>query len=176
MGYRTSTDVYFLDAPPEKVWTLVADPTVIEELVAHGVTFEPELQGPVSTGDTWVEVHGPECDDDRVPWEVVEARAPEVVRLHGWQSGMRQESTFELTPHDGGTILRTRLTLTPTLRGRSKAATADVAPVRGRDARVDGRARARPGEAEPAGTTACGGRALVVIGRHAIYICPWRSG
>ena len=120
MGYRTSTDVYFLDAPPEKVWTLVADPTVIEELVAHGVTFEPELSGPVSTGDAWVEVHGPECDDDRVPWEVVEARAPEVVRLRGWQSGMRQESTFELTPHDGGTMLRSRLTLTPSLRGRSK--------------------------------------------------------
>ena len=120
MGYRTSTDVYFLDAPPERVWELVADPTVIEELVAHGVTFEPAPDGPVSTGDTWVEVHGPECNDDRVPWKVVEARPPQIVRLHGWQSGMRQESTFELTPHDGGTILRTRLTLTPTLRGRSK--------------------------------------------------------
>ena len=120
MGYRTSTDVYFLDASPERVWALVADPTVIEELVAHGVTFEPERSGPVSTGDTWVEVHGPECDGDRVPWTAVEARAPELVRLHGWQSGMRQESTFELTPHDGGTMLRTRLTLTPSLRGRSK--------------------------------------------------------
>ena len=120
MGYRTSKDVYFVDAPPEKVWPLVADPTVIEELVAHGVTFEPELRGPVSTGDTWVEVHGPECDDDRVPWKVVEARAPELVRLHGWQSGMRLESTFELSPHDGGTMLRNSLTLTPTLRGRSK--------------------------------------------------------
>ena len=120
MGYRTSSDVYFLDAPPEKVWSLVADPTVIEELVAHGVTFEPELHGPVSTGDTWVEVHGPECDGDRVPWTVVEARAPQLVRLRGWQSGMRQESTFELTPHDGGTMLRSRLTLTPSLRGRSR--------------------------------------------------------
>lgn len=120
MGYRTSTDVYFLDAPPERVWRVVADPTVIEELVAHGVTFEPELRGPVSTGDTWVEVHGPECDGDRVPWEVVEARAPELVRLHGWQSGIRQEVTHALSAHDGGTMLRTTLTLTPTLRGRSK--------------------------------------------------------
>ena len=120
VGYRTSTDVYFLDAPPERVWALVADPTVVEELVAHGVTFEPPLGGPVSTGDTWVEVHGAECDDDRVPWTAVEARAPELLRLHGLQSGMRQESTYELSPHDGGTMLRTRLTLTPTLRGRSK--------------------------------------------------------
>ena len=120
VGYRTSTDVYFLDAPPERVWELVADPTVIEELVAHGVTFEPERHGPASVGETWVEVHGPECNGDRVPWTVVEARAPELIRLHGWQSGMRQEATYELSPHDGGTMLRTRLTLTPTLRGRSK--------------------------------------------------------
>lgn len=43
-----------------------------------------------------------------------------LLRLRGWQSGMRQESTYELSAHDGGTMVRTRLTLTPTLRGRSK--------------------------------------------------------
>ncbi len=83
-------------------------------MVAHGVTFEPEISGPVSTGDTWVEVHGEECDGERVPWEAVEARAPEFLRMDGWQTGIRQTATYELRPHDGGTMLRTTLTMTPT--------------------------------------------------------------
>ncbi|MGY4645241.1 SRPBCC family protein [Cellulomonas sp. URHB0016] len=118
MAYRSFEQVHWFAAEPDRVWDLLVDPVTIVELEEHGSRVEPLVSAPVTVGDRWTEVHGAECDGDRVPWRVVASSIGSSLVEVGSQRGVRQTITSTIHPHDGGTLLTVKVVFSPGLSGR----------------------------------------------------------
>lgn len=114
----------FIDAPPERVWALVADvgqmPSMSSEL--QSVEWQGGATGP-AVGGTFV---GRSRHDALGEWEttsyVIECEAPRVL---AWAVGDRDEPSalwrFTLEPREGGTQLRQWMRMGPGRSGLSVA-------------------------------------------------------
>lgn len=105
-------------APADRIWPLLVDPRPLASAGEHPVTVElPEGFLGVE-GDQWVEVHGPECDDDRVPCRVLVATPFDLLRVSSKQRGIRQTIEHRLTSHGDHTFVEETITFAPTFAGR----------------------------------------------------------
>ena len=120
MGYRSFEQGHWFAAEPDRVWRLLVDPVAIVELDEHGSRVEPPIAAPVTVGDRWTEVHGDECDGDRVPWRVVALSVGSSITEVGAQRGIRQTVTSTVHPHDGGTWLTVKVVFAPGVAGRAR--------------------------------------------------------
>jgi hypothetical protein len=118
VGYRSFEKGHWFAADPDRVWRLLVDPAALVELEGHGARVEPQVSAPVTVGDRWTEVHGTECDGDRVPWRVAALSLGSSVTQVGVQRGIRQTVTSTIHPHDGGTWLTQRVVFSPGVAGR----------------------------------------------------------
>ena len=108
-----------IETTPDRLWAILLDPVAMSEFADHPVSVEPSgrLQGAV--GETWTEMHGPECDDDRVQCVLVAVEPARRLRLRTKQRGVEQTVEYTLTPMDGSrTELQERIVFTPTFAGR----------------------------------------------------------
>jgi hypothetical protein len=119
MAYRSITDQRFIRADPASIWPYLAEPRKLAGVGDHPVEIESAHQKCDGIGDTWVEVHGAECDHQRVPWRVISAEYPRMYRCVGRQIGIKQTVEFTVTPVEDGSLVRHRIVFSPTLTGRS---------------------------------------------------------
>jgi uncharacterized protein YndB with AHSA1/START domain len=94
-----------LDGPPERVWELVMDPTLLERWVTTHVSLGDDVQpGPAAEGDSFTQrlrLAGKGFD---VRWRVVEAERPSHARWVGrGPARSTAEVAYRFTPADGGT-------------------------------------------------------------------------
>ena len=121
MAYRSTSVVRFVAAEPEVIWPLVSDPRWISAAGDHPVTVEPDAGSSTAltaVGDSWVEVHGEECDNDRVRWRVVASEAPGLIRIAGSQRGVRQVAEYKIVSTPGGALVKERIVFSPSFAGR----------------------------------------------------------
>jgi uncharacterized protein YndB with AHSA1/START domain len=94
-----------LAAPPERVWELVMDPTMLERWVStHDSLVDDAEHGPAAEGDSFTQrlrLAGKGFD---VRWRVIEAERPSFARWVGkGPARSTAEVTYRFTPSDGGT-------------------------------------------------------------------------
>jgi uncharacterized protein YndB with AHSA1/START domain len=94
-----------LDAPPERVWELVMDPTLLERWVTtHASLGDDAAPGPAAEGDSFTQrlrLAGKGFD---VRWRVVEAERPSYARWVGaGPARSTAEVVYRFTPSDDGT-------------------------------------------------------------------------
>ncbi|MFZ4893463.1 SRPBCC family protein [Plantibacter sp. Mn2098] len=116
MAYRSIETSETFAAEPAEIWRLLVDPRI--QLEDHPVTIEGPASFVGAVGERWVEQHGPECDDDRVEWTVIEAEFPTRYRMRGRQRGITQTSGYTLQAVDGGTLVIDRLVFGASFAGR----------------------------------------------------------
>lgn len=96
------------NAPPERVFALLTDPDVIASAMpavrSHSVLspdrWEAKVKPPL-----------PFAPSVTVQFEVLDRRPPEHAELHAHGAGADVTSTFDLSPVDGGTLMRWRTEL-----------------------------------------------------------------
>jgi Polyketide cyclase / dehydrase and lipid transport len=118
MGYRHVQDERLLKAEPETIWRFLVEPSESSKSESHPVVVESLKQLCDHVGDCWTEVHGAECDHDRVEWRVVSANAPHHYAYVGKQRGIKQRVAYALTPGGEGTTVVERIDFSPALTGR----------------------------------------------------------
>jgi uncharacterized protein YndB with AHSA1/START domain len=102
---RAVTESVILGAPPERVWEVVMDPTMLERWVTtHDSLGEDAEPGPASEGDSFTQrlrLAGMGFD---VRWQVVEAGRASFARWVGeGPAGSTAEVDYRFEPEDGGT-------------------------------------------------------------------------
>ena len=119
MGYRSFTNSRRIETTPDRLWAMLLDPRAMSQFADHPVSVEPNgsLRGTV--GETWIETHGPECDDDRVHCVIIDVDRSRRLRLSTKQRGVKQTVEYTLTSIDGArTELEERIVFAPTFAGK----------------------------------------------------------
>jgi uncharacterized protein YndB with AHSA1/START domain len=101
---RAVEETVVLDAPPQRVWEVVMDPTLLERWVTMHDSLVDGEPGPASEGDSFTQrlrLAGKGFD---VRWRVVEAEAPRLARWQGkGPGGSIADVTYRLSPEADGT-------------------------------------------------------------------------
>jgi Polyketide cyclase / dehydrase and lipid transport len=118
MGYRYFENEQVLKSAPATIWGFLVDPAKLPHSPDHPVGIESSKTVCDRVGDHWTEVHGAECDHDRIRWSVVASDAPLRYCVEGRQRGIKQRVTYTLTPGDGGTTVVERIDFSLSLAGR----------------------------------------------------------
>jgi uncharacterized protein YndB with AHSA1/START domain len=101
---QTVTESILLEAPPERVWEAVMDPSRLGDWVTTHVSVEPVAPGPVGEGDAFRQRLRLSGKAFEVDWTVVEAEAPTVALWRGdGPAGSVAEVSYRLEPDGGGT-------------------------------------------------------------------------
>jgi uncharacterized protein YndB with AHSA1/START domain len=121
-----------LDVPPERVWEVVMDPTMLERWVTtHDSLGDDAQPGPAAEDDTFTQrlrLAGKRFD---VRWRVVEAERPRHARWVGeGPVRSRAEVAYRFTRSDGGTRFEysNRLALPGGVAGRIAGGLLSAAP------------------------------------------------
>jgi len=117
MGYRSIETVRVIPAPPEAIWPYLIDPGKLSDIGDHHVDIESDRTLTGARGESWVEQHGPECDDDRVKWTVIESDTLARYRIRGRQRGITQVVDYSVEPVTGGSRVTERIVFSPSLAG-----------------------------------------------------------
>jgi uncharacterized protein YndB with AHSA1/START domain len=121
-----------LDATPERVWSVVMDPTMLERWVTtHDRLGDDAEPGPASEGDSFTQrlrLAGKGFD---VRWRVVEADEARFARWLGeGPAGSTAEVSYRFAPSDGGTRFEysNRFALPGGIAGRLAGGLVSAAP------------------------------------------------
>lgn len=102
MGYRSFENTRELAVSPEELWPYVIDPISLAGEGRHPVEAEAETPINGAVGDTWIERHGPECDNDVVRWSVTRCEPKRLYEFRGSQRGVAQRVTYSIEPTADG--------------------------------------------------------------------------
>lgn len=115
--YFNHTEEFFVEADPEAVWRVLADPTALAG--SHPIEVKPEGHIALTAGDRWIESHRQcGCGGDDVIWTTLVAENPTTYVKRGRQAGTTMTDTVRLRPKGSGCILRNRLAFSPSFVGR----------------------------------------------------------
>lgn len=117
MAYRSVTEGRFIAAPPSRIWPYLADPRALAGHGEHTVSIEPDQVYTGAAGETWTEIHGPECDNDRVPCRVVSSVPEQTLTVATRQRGVKQTIEYTLTEVPAGTWVEEHITFSPVFEG-----------------------------------------------------------
>jgi Polyketide cyclase / dehydrase and lipid transport len=118
MGYGYFVNERPLKADRATIWSYLVEPDKLANSEDHPVEIQSSKQVCDQVGDHWTEVHGAECDHDRVRWTVVACKAPLEYSIEGKQRGVRQRVTYLIAPGDGETAVVERIDFSLSLAGR----------------------------------------------------------
>ena len=101
---RNVCESVVLAAPPERVWELVMDPTMLERWVTTHDSLEGADTGPVEKGDSFTQRLRLAGTPFKVRWRVVEADEPSYARWEGkGPAGSRADVSYRFVAENGGT-------------------------------------------------------------------------
>jgi carbon monoxide dehydrogenase subunit G len=101
---QTVSESIVLEAPPERVWETVMDPSRLGDWVTTHVSVESVESGPLREGDAFRQRLRLSGKAFEVDWTVVEADAPTVALWRGdGPAGSVAEVSYRLEPEGGGT-------------------------------------------------------------------------
>lgn len=97
-------ETILLDAPRERVWELIMDPTRLEDWVSAHASVKGAEPGPVGEGASFKQKLKLAGTPFKVEWTVVEADAPRLARWTGaGPAGSQATVVYRLEDEDGKT-------------------------------------------------------------------------
>jgi uncharacterized protein YndB with AHSA1/START domain len=101
---RSVRESIILAAPPERVWELVMDPSLLGRWVTTHDSLEGAGSGPVAAGDEFTQRLRLAGTPFKVRWRVIEAEEPRFARWEGrGPAGSKADVTYRFVAEDGGT-------------------------------------------------------------------------
>jgi uncharacterized protein YndB with AHSA1/START domain len=101
---RSVRESIVLDAPPDRVWEVVMDPSQLERWVTTHDSYEGTAAAPLEAGDEFTQTLRLAGKAFDVRWRVVEADAPRLARWTGdGPGGSTAQVVYRLAGEDGAT-------------------------------------------------------------------------